>query len=166
MSKIREKQIAELKSYVFLPFILLAVAWVAFFIISSVNASKDGIPLGELLAVEIPVVVLTTAVILCFYIPLFRAYFALKAIPQGTPTKEKSIHCVKVKFMHNGGVKINYRRFCGVVLTDTNGIKYIYILEESQFKDKENTALYKAYEGATVTLVCYGDTNYIEQIRG
>lgn len=165
MSKIREKQIAQLKSTIFFPLVLLVVAWVVFFVIITFNATKEGLSIPEALAIEIPIVMAISLLIICFYIPLFKIYFALKSIPEDTVRREKTIRCVKVKFKHTGGHKLNYRRFCAVVLMDENGQNYTYVLEEVQFKDKENCAPFRACQGTNVTLVCYGDTPYVEEIK-
>ena len=165
MSSIREKQISQLKGTIFVPLISLLVAWAVFFVIISFNATKAGMSIPDALTMELAIFTVICAAILCFYIPLLKIYYALKSIPKDTPHREKSIRCVKVKFIHTGAHKLNYRRFCGVVLMDENGIKYTYALEEVQFSDREKRAPYQAYEGTTVSLIYYGDTTYVEQIR-
>ncbi len=166
MSKTREKQIRQLKSAIFLPLVLLVIAWAVFVIIAIFNAMKNGISLPEIMSVVIPLVIFISAAIVCLYIPLFKAYFALLKLPEDTIRRKKTIHCVKVKFLYMGGRRFNYHRVCAVILMDENGQSYTYVLEEIQYRSKESCAPYRAYKGTTVSLICYGDTPYVEQIRG
>lgn len=164
MSHIREKQLSQLRTTIFIPLILFLVAWVAFFVILYINAAKAGIPLPSIWGIEIFAFALVSTAILYLYVPLFKPFLALKAISSDTPCQEKTIYCVKVKFIQTSNRKVNYRKFCAVILTAENGDKYTYVLEKVEFKDKQNCAPYKAYEGDSITLVCYGDTMLVERI--
>ncbi len=164
MSDMREKQMKLLKSSIVAPLIILVVAWIIFFVIASVQASHDGIPLPDFLWGAIPAAVVVTVLICCLYISKIKMYFALKAIPYDTRTTTKTIQCVKVSFVHNPRSRWNLD-IIGVVFKDEQGVKYTYIFEENQYKEKRICAPYKAYQGTSVTLVCYGDTHYVGEIK-
>lgn len=166
MNSTKQKQLAELKSNIVYPLVLFGAAWVVFFVLSCVNGQKEGMSVWQILAIEVPVAVVVTAVALSFYLPVFKCYLALKALPDDPPVRQQSIHVAKVKFLHNGGMRHSTRRFCGVIFMDDQGNKYTYILEETLWKDKENCAPYVAHKGHTITLFCYGDSRYVEKIRG
>lgn len=166
MKSTLEKQISELKSTIFIPLIMLGVAWVVFFALSFAKYPVDEIHMSLWLSIQIPVVVGVSALYIALFIPHIKAYKTLKALPKNPPAREVTIHCQKVKFLNDGHHKINCRRFCGVIFVDEHGQKYTYILEQSLWYDKENATPYRQRKGCTVTLICYADTNMISHIKG
>ncbi len=165
MSKTRENQIKLLKNRILFPMLLGLLAWIVLFVVGFINASTNGIATSEYFIITVSMFFVLEILMLCLNLHLIKAYRTLKNISEDRTTVEKQISCLKIKFVRANRAR-NTSLLIGVILTDTKGIKYTYIFEEAQYNYKQIREPYIAYSGTTVTLVCYGDTPYVEHIRG